>query len=809
VKRESGIVVMIMACFFATASADEPPAGARAGVSEKLQRFVRTYCIDCHDSQTPQADLSLASLLERDLEKDTRAWESVVRKLAARQMPPRHATRPQEPEYQEALSWLTERLDQAAATSPNPGRTASLRRLTRTEYGHAIRDLLGLSIDASQWLPADESSLGFDNITVTDLSPTLLNRYLLAAQIISRRAVGATPAGVESATYRLRADVTQDQQRMPGLPLGTRGGLRVSHHFPRDGEYEVQISLMRDRNDELEGLHGAHELELLLDRERLASHPIRRPSRGENDRSVESQLTTRFRTKAGPHELGVTFVAKPFSLLETERQPLNVHYNFYRHPRLGPAIYQVSINGPFGDTAPGDSPSRKKIFTSRPSGPNDLEAHARTVLTPILRRAYRRPVDASDLEIPLKHFRLGVSEAGAKDADANEAEANERRFELGVERALAAILVNPQFLFRVERDPADAASRQPYRISPFELASRLSFFLWSSIPDDELLDLAISDQLKQPAVLDQQVRRMLADDRARSLVTNFADQWLYLRNLEATTPDSRLFPDFDQNLRDAFRRETELLFEEIIREDRSILTLINSPHTYLNERLAKHYGIPHVQGSHFRRVALEQESRRGGILRHGSILSVTSYATRTSPVIRGKWVLENLLGSPPPPPPPDVPTLEDNTVAANLPLRQRLAEHRANAACAVCHDAIDPIGFALENFDAVGRWRVQEFEQPIDATGSLPGSNEFQGVEGLERAILQRPELLATTLSEKLLTFALGRGVSADDAPAIRQIVRDAKNQDYRFSALILGIVHSVPFQMRSPEQAGRDQLDH
>jgi hypothetical protein len=729
--------------------------------------------------------LALDELLKNDLERHPKEWESVVRKLETRQMPPQDVPRPAEQEYAAVLDGLTSQLDATAARTPIPGRTDSLRRLSRTEYGNAIRDLLDLQVDVSRWLPADESSHGFDNITVTDLSPTLMSRYVAAAQEISRLAVGGTGRVAAAETFRMRADVTQDHHRVDGLPLGTRGGMLIPYHFPRDGEYEVQISLMRDRNDELEGLNGSHELEVLLDRQRMASFVIKRPARGGSDRSVDANLNARFHVSAGPHNLGVTFVAKPVSLLETERQPLNVHYNFYRHPRLGPAVYQVSISGPFGSTDPGDSPSRRRIFVCRPASAEDDDECARRIVGDLARRAFRRPISDSDLSLPLAFFRQGRDEGG---------------FDGGVERALSAILVSPHFLFRIERDPAGVPPNQQYPISDLELASRLSFFLWSSIPDDELLEVAARGELSRPEVMPRQVRRMLADERSRSLVTNFADQWLYLRNLESVTPDARHFPDFDHNLREAFRRESEMLFEEILREDRSVLALLNSPHTYLNERLARHYGIPHVYGDHFRRVALDEGSHRGGILRHGSVLSVTSYATRTSPVIRGKWILENLLGSPPPPPPANVPALEDNTVAATLPVRERLAAHRANAACASCHDVIDPVGFGLESFDAVGRWRTKELEQAVDASGSLPDGCAFDGVAGLEQALLQRPELFVRALTEKLLTFALGRGVEYYDAPAVRKIVRQAKDDGFRFSSLILGIVESVPFRMRATE---------
>jgi mono/diheme cytochrome c family protein len=769
-----------------------PSAGARA--AERLfAQFVGEHCLDCHNATDKAAGLDLDQILGADVAQHAQAWEAVVRKLATRQMPPSGSSRPDEKRYEATLSWLTGELDAIASRQPNPGRTDAMRRLNRTEYRNAIRDLLGLEVDVNDLLPADESSHGFDNVTVTDLSPSLLNRYLSAAEKISRTAVGIAGRGPGGKTFRVRPDITQDHSHVDGLPLGTRGGTLVRYQFPQDGEYEVQVWLMRDRNDELEGLKGSHVMEVLLDREFKNSFTITRPPRGQSDREVDGNLKTRFPVSAGLHELGVTFVSQPFSLVETERQPLNVHYNFYRHPRLGPAVFQVAITGPFAATQQGDSPSRRRIFTCYPTEPNQEAGCAQEILKDLMRLAYRRPVHETDLAIPMKLFQDGRQAGG---------------FELGIQRALAGILVSPHFLFRVERDPPNRSRNQAYRISDLELASRLSFFLWSSLPDSQLIDLAERGELSQPQVLEQEVRRMLQDARSESLVTNFADQWLYLRNLESVIPDGRIYPDFDHNLRDAFRRETEMLFESVLRDDLSVLALLDPGFTFLNERLAKHYGIRTIHGSHFRKVRLDKDAQRGGILRHGSILSVTSYATRTSPVIRGKWILENMLGAPPPPPPANVPALEEVSVSANLPVRERLAAHRANTACAVCHDLIDPVGFGLENFDAVGRWRELEVGQRVESVGSLPDGKPFEGVAGLEAALLSRPELFAQTLTEKLMVFAMGRGLEYYDAPAVRQIVGHAKPEDYRFSELILGIVRSVPFQMRSASAADRSPLE-
>ncbi|MBW8884212.1 MAG: DUF1592 domain-containing protein, partial [Planctomycetia bacterium] len=654
----------------------------------------------------------------------------------------------------------------------------------RIEYQNTIRDLLAIDIDAAALLPADESSHGFDNITITDLSPTLLNRYVSAAQKISRLAVGRAPRAPGGETFRIRPDVTQDVH-IEGLPLGTRGGTLIHYNFPVSGEYEVQIRLMRDRNDAIESLRDTHELEVLLDRQRAELLTVKPPARGQSDETVDANLKTRVKVSAGTHQVGVAFLKQRSSLLESERQPLNVHFNFYRHPRLGPAIYEVSIIGPFEASGPGETPSRRQIFISRPTGPSDEQARATRIIANLARRAYRRAVTDDDLQAPLELYRQA-----RQDGD----------FEAGIEAALSAILVNPHFLLRIERNPPSAEPGTVYRIADTELASRLSYFLWSSTPDDELLDLAIAGQLSRPEVLQQQVRRMLADDRARALVTNFGGQWLHLRNLDAFIPDMRLFQDFDDNLRQAMRQETELLLASIVREDRSVLDLIKTDHTYLNERLARHYGIPHVFGSQFRKVSLDADSHRGGLFRQASILAVTSYPTRTSPVIRGKWILENILGTPPPPPPGNVPALKDNMVASNLSVRQRLAQHRADEACAGCHRLMDPAGFALENYDAIGRWRETEEGLPVDATGGLPDGSEFLGVAGLEQAVLARPEMFVGTLTEKLLTFALGRGVETYDAPAVRTVIRESKDADYRFSSLILGIAASTPFQMRRSE---------
>jgi hypothetical protein len=760
------------------------PASFASEASDGFESLINQYCTGCHDAATRKGKLDLEGILPQDIPSNNRTWEKVLLMLQARQMPPVGKPRPDDQAYQAVTQHLASTLDAAAARKPNPGRTDTFRRLNRTEYQNAIRDLLALDIDASTLLPPDESSHGFDHITVTDLAPSLLTRYIQAAQKISRLAVGSPLNRPDGVTYRIKPDRTQ-VAHVPGLPLGTRGGDVFRHNFPRTGEYEVQVRLTRDRNDEVEGLNGSHQLEVLLDKSRVADFKLTRPRGGPADFD-DSQLHARILVSAGPHDLGVTFVDNGQSVDETLRQPLNVAFNLHRHPRPSPALYEVSITGPLqggpSPDSPGDTPSRRRIFQARPGAQIDAAAAARKSLALLARTAYRRPVDDTDLDRLMSFFNKSGGD-----------------FEAGVEAGLEAILTSPSFLFKIERQPGDLAPGDPYRLSDIELASRLSFFLWSSIPDDELLTLAERGKMRDPATLESQVKRMLADPRAQTLATNFASQWLHLRNLDSTTPDGRLYPDFDDNLRKAMRQETLMHVLDMLRADHSVLSLIRTDHTFLNERLAKHYGIPHVYGSQFRKVQLPPDSPRGGLLRHASILTVTSYATRTSPVIRGNWVLENILGSPAPPPPQDVPSLDNaEVIASDLPMRQRLSKHRADPSCATCHNLMDPVGFAMENFDAVGQWRTLEAGQPVDAKGSLPDGSAFEGVAGLENAILKRPELFVTALTERLMTYALGRGVELDDAPAVRQVVRQAAARGYSFSAIVQAIVRSTPFQMRT-----------
>jgi hypothetical protein len=766
------------AVVFTLSEPRKPVPRASSGAHAAL---VDQYCLSCHDEAEKKGGLALDMAVAQDVSQHPDLWEKVVRKLRARQMPPVGKDRPGEAAYDAAVASLEASLDRAAVAKPNPGRTATIRRLTRTEYQNAVRDLLAVDVDVEALLPADESSYGFDNVTVGDLSPTLLDRYISAAEKISRLAVGGPSRSPGGDTIRIPADLTQEGH-LEGLPIGTRGGAVVPYTFPLDGEYEISVRLMRDRDEHVEGLFDTHDVEVLLDRARVQVFTVK-PPRTEPEHAIADQhLKIRTAVRAGQHTIGVAFLKKPTVLIETARQPYQARFNYYRHPRAQPAIYSLSVLGPYGASAPGDTASRRRIFVARPAGPAQEEGAARQILSALMRRAYRRPVTSADLQGPLAVYRKARPESG---------------FEGGIEMAVSAVLVSPNFLFRVERDPVGARTDAPYRIGDLDLATRLSFFLWSSIPDDQLLDAAVAGTLHQPAVLERQVRRMLADPRARALVNNFAAQWLHLRNLASITPDMRLFPDFDDNLRRAFTEETELFVESVLREDRSVLDLLRANYTFVNERLAKHYGIPHVYGSQFRRIALEEGSERGGLLRQGSILTVTSYATRTSPVVRGKWILDNLLGVPPPPPLPDVPALKDNTVDGRLSVRKRLAEHRSNAVCASCHNLMDPIGLSLEKFDAVGRRRAVEDGVSIDASGGLPDGSRFDDVGGLEAALLRRPELFVGAFTEKLMTYALGRGVDYYDAPAVRAIVRDTRPQKYRMSSIILGVVKSQPFQMR------------
>ena len=759
------------------------PPGATSPNRATLDR----YCVSCHNGRVKAGGLALDSLDVSRVTTDPATWEKVVRKVRGRMMPPAGMPRPDEATYDALATHLEAALDSAATARPNPGRTETFRRLSRVECQNAIRDILALDVDVSSLLPKDDASHGFDNVANGELSPTLLERYLAAAQKVSRAALGGALPSPASHVVILPSDLTQEDH-IEGLPFGTRGGTIVHHTFPLDGTYEIQMRLSRDRNENVEGLSEPQEVELILDGERVQMFGVK-PNRNQSgayyaDEAVDKDLKTRIHVTAGPHEVSVVFPRKTFALEETERQPSLAHFNMDRHPRVQIALYSVSIAGPFEPGTLTDTPSRRRLFLCRPTSAATEDACAKRIVSAVARRAFRRAVTDADIEAPLRFYKEARAEGD---------------FDAGIEMALRAVLASTEFLFRIERDPKTVKPQTPYRVSDVELASRLSFFLWSSVPDDELLDAAIAGTLSRPATLERQVKRMLASPKAEALVTNFAGQWLYLRNLAAASPDARTFPDFDDNLRQAFRRETELFVESIVQDDRSALDLLRADYTFVNERLAKHYGIPNVYGSRFRRVSLDDKNARGGILGQGSILTVTSYANRTSPVLRGKWILENIVGTPPPPPPQNVPPLKDTDSEGRvLSMRERMAQHRASPACAGCHQLMDPAGLSMENFDAIGRWRVRtESGGAVDASGGLPDGSTFSGMSGLRAALLRKPEMFVGTLTEKLMTYGLGRGLEYYDAPSVREIVRDARAQDYRFSALVLGIVSSDPFQMR------------
>ena len=752
---------------------------------------VNRYCVTCHNARTLTAGLALDQVEISSPEQRADIWEKVVRKLRAGDMPPAGRPRPDQATSSALVSWLEGSLDAAAAANPNPGRPL-LHRLNRTEYGNAIRDMLSLEIDAATLLPADDSTHGFDNISdALGVSPLLLESYVVAARKISRLAVGNPAIPPVTETHVAAHDETQDYHQ-DGMPFGTRGGLRVRHHFPVDGEYEIRIRLEVSHLLQIRGLQEPHDLELAIDGQPVKLFALdggphmyaQKVYDGDSlSLTADAGLQVKVPVTAGPHEITATFPLKTSALVEDLSKPLIRSYLGTNDVKGVAAVSKIIVTGPHNATGAGDTPNRRRIFTCHSRLTADEAACARTVISSLARRAYRGLSTDADVAELLAFYNTAHQKLG---------------FEAGVEAALWRMLASPKFIFRFEFEPDRVPAGAAYPISDLELASRLSFMLWSSIPDDQLLDVGARGELRKPAVLEKQVRRMLSDPRASALVDNFAGQWLYLRNLDRAAPDPKEFPDFDNNLRQALRRETELLFETIVREDLSVLDLLDADYTFVNERLARHYGMSNVRGSHFRRVSVTDRRRRG-ILGHGSVLTVTSYANRTSPVLRGKWVLENILGTPPPPPPPNVPDLvESKDQTKVLTIRERMAAHRGNVVCASCHAKMDPIGFGMENFDATGAWRTLEADNsPIDASGMLPDGTEFDGPAGLQQALMQHPDTFVTTMTDKLMTSALGRGTNHHDAPAVRRIVRTAAATNYTFSSLVLGIVNSVPFQMR------------
>jgi hypothetical protein len=752
--------------------------------------------VSCHNDRAKTGGVSFDGLDPAQATAHAEIWERALLKLRGGMMPPQGMPRPDAATLDAFITSLESTIDAGTLKNPDPGHKP-VHRLNRTEYGNAIRDLLALDVDVTELLPADDESDGFDNIAgVLRVSPSLLEQYLGAARKISSLAVG-TDTDVVRLAYRIPPDDSQDEH-VDGLPLGTRGGLLFRHNFPQDAEYEFAVFLLRNIVGYMVGLEFPHQLEITIDGERVFSAQVG----GEADNlasdknmsatanAIDGRLKTRVKVTAGPHMVGVTFVSR--NAAESD-EPLQLHERHHDLQDMNgiPQIDHMNLTGPFNPTGPGNTPSRQRIFTCRPgersggSGPRvDEPSCARTILSGLARRAYRRPVTDDDLA-PVMNLYAEARKKGS--------------FDTGIEQGLRLILASPKFLFRTEVAPAAGVAR----VTDLELASRLSFFLWSSIPDDTLLSLAGAGKLSQPAVLEQQVRRMLEDPKSRALVDNFASQWLLLRNLKGHIPVPGDFPDFDNELRQAFRQETQLFVDSVMREDRSILTLLDADYTFVNGRLARHYGIPNVYGSHFRRVRLPGEERRG-LLGHGSILTVTSYPNRTSPVLRGKYILENILGTPPSPPPPNVDTtLEQKDGEEPKSVRALLEQHRRNPTCAACHRVMDPLGFALENFDGIGEWRLKEAGGAIDPSGQLGDGSPVDGPVALRKAILKRPEMFVRTFTQKLMTYGLGRGLEYHDRPLVRAIGRDAQKQNYRFSSIVLGIVRSAPFQMKKAQADG------
>ena len=803
---------ILLACALACVVASWASVHVEAGLQTRLEQptdvvsgLSRTYCETCHNDRLKTAGLSLQGLA---IDGNAETWEKVIRKVRAGMMPPAGAKRPERAALDAFAGSIENAIDRAAAANPDPGR-APLHRMNRVEYENAIRDLLALDIDSSTLLPADDSSHGFDNIAdVLGVSPSLLERYVAAAAKISRLAVGERDAAPLQVTYTVKGDLSQNRT-LEGMPLGTRGGTTITHNFPVDGEYSIRLALLKLSFGQVfgEGAEG-EELEVTLNGERVklfkldevpmffmreskGSHPPKpQPTDPLEERvkmTPDIRLEFKLKVNAGPQTFGVAFLNKANAINEDlVRRPVSSTYDVFIGMQYGyttaPHLSRVVVTGPYNATGIGDTPSRHRVFTCKPTAQTDEAACAKQIISTLVRRAYRRTATDADVEPLLAFYRDEREKTG--------------NFEAGIEMALRRILADPEFIFRFEPPPAGVAPKTAYRVSDTELASRLSFFLWSSIPDEELLKLAIDGKLRQPAVLERQTRRMLADAKARSLVTNFANQWLFLRELKNANPDVTIFPDFDDNLRQAFQRETEMLFESVIREDRSVLDLLDSDYTFVNERLARHYGIPSIYGPDFRRVPVPSDARRG-LLGHGSLQLVTSNPNRTSPVMRGKWILENLIGTAAPTPPPDVPPLEEKPTATAKSVRERIEQHRASPACAGCHKIMDPIGLAMENFDAVGRWRTIDEGVAIDASGQLVDGTPLNGPASLRKALLDRQDVFVASLTEKLMMYGVGRETKYSDMPAVRSVMRDAAKNRYRFSDLILGVVKSAPFQMK------------
>ena len=758
--------------------AERAVAYSQAETASPERALLNEYCVGCHNDRQLTGGLTLETIDVDDVSGAMgAAWEKVVRRLRGGAMPPAGMPRPDRAAADAFIASLETKLDRAAAVSPNPGGTG-IHRLNRVEYTNAIRDLLALEIDGESLFPADPASYGFDNIAdVLTVSPGLMERYLSAARTASRLAVSDPTIRPTLKTYTTSPLMLQNGRMSEDLPFGSRGGIAVRHHFPLDGEYVFTISAG--------GLGRTVSVDVRLDDERLKLLTRDDAQRSDAYRGRQ-QLQFRTPVKAGSRLVGVALVnGSAAPAVESVRLAALENPVLFGRGFRQAGVNSVQIDGPYNVTGPGDTASRRRIFACRPASAAEEEPCARTILTTLARRAYRRPVTDADVRGLLDFYHAGRRVGG---------------FDTGIQRALEKVLVSLEFLFRMETTPPSVAPGAAYRLSDVELASRLAFFLWSSIPDDELLDLAERGKLTDPAVLEQQVGRMLKDVKADALTTNVGGQWLYLRNMRTVGPAPRTFPEFSDSLREAFQRETELFFQSQVREDHSVLELLTADYTFVNEHLARHYRIPGIYGNHFRRVPVADDTR-GGLLGHASILTVTSYSTRTSPTLRGKWVLENILGAPPPPPPPDVPALpEKGEDGETLSMRDRMERHRQNPVCATCHAQMDPIGFALENYDAIGRWRAVGNSGPIDSSGALPDGTTFNGPQELRELLSGRRDEVVTNVVEKFLTYALGRGLEPYDMPAVRKITREAATHSYRWSSVILGIVKSTPFQMRRAE---------
>jgi mono/diheme cytochrome c family protein len=742
---------------------------------------LQLYCVGCHSGPTPFAGLSLEPLDFAKLEENGEIWEKMIRKLRDRQMPPAGMPKPDDATMQALIKYVETGRDRLSETNPNPGRT-TLHRLNRTEYANVIRDLLALEIDVNDLLPADDIGYGFDNIgDVLSVSPFLMERYLATAAKIARTAVGDPSMPVSYQTYVVPHGLKQIDRLSENTPVGSRGGTAVRHRFPVDGEYEISVGLARNRNDDWLGMGKERKLDVRLDDQRVAMFTVAANVQAAvvgRGTAPDAHLKIRVPVKAGTRELVATFLKDTViqeGIIDRERDDVSRTYF--------EGVGTVTVTGPYDIQGPGATPTRDKIFTCRPAGASDEQACAEKILSNLARRAYRRPIAADDMPQLLALYRQGAQNGG---------------FEAGVKLALQKILVSPEFLFRAEFDPPGAAPGSVHKVSDIELASRLAFFLWSSMPDDELLAVAESGRLSDKAVLQGQVKRMLADPKVKELAKNFAGQWLFVRNIARIAPDQTSFPNFDENLRQAFEQEMELLLDSQVREDRAIADLLNVDYTYINERLAQHYGIKGIYGPEFRRITLADPNRHG-LLGKAAVLTVTSYPNRTAPTIRGKWVLQQVLGTPPPPPPPNVPSLKDDQTTKNLTMRQRMELHRSNPTCAACHRMMDPLGFALENFDGLGQWRetVGYGTDKIDSSGALPDGTTFDGPAGLRNVLMTKKDMFVETFTEQFLTYALGRGVEQYDHPVLRKITREAASDNHRWSSIILGIVNSTPFQMR------------